>query len=1298
MSVEIDGVKGYEYQYLCTILIALSLIKNGYKNISLFIEKIEDAVFEITENENRKTIYFQGKKHDNDISLDDLCNWLAHFGDRQATDSLLSRLKDENTFVVFYSFGRCTDIVRDFAKYNRLSFLNETSLNSSFVEEFKTKLLSSITGTSPLMVQRKEHLNDVVSSLNDHKFKLLLKRVCISELYLNEKVEYEIGKILNSNFLIRPKDINNVISCLDKIVRNGRDSGEDIISDIKDIINKNSYKLIKNNQHYIAIPKYDEIMSCFEQNNVLLLTGLPFSGKTITAQYIAESYLKNGYNVKEVDELSGDEGATCFICNSYNDKRVVIISDPFGSYEKNRNSGTVKTKLEELISIHSSSDRRVIVTSRKDILHEVFGKNDTNDCEINGHKWFDLSMSDIKFAKQCWNEVFGSNDKSEVVFENISDLLAKENSVFIEAGEIYKLRNEYRTSDALYGISTSDLISKARTSSSQIAERIKEAGSNYLYAYITLSLCCNTIRGIKINDLPYVFSDVQVYPAINKKIYQGHCIILGGELSEIKTTFPEYPKDISLSSEIKNILEEFKNRGYIFINEGYVFWAHPIYHYAGKILLKSELSKTFNSTEKVECIVEHCLSSLNKNINICAMNIIDDCIGACEEKNKFLFNLVSLSLYSIFPASRDRALLILERNFDRLDLDRQDEVVKAINNDMNNEYLLWHDGEPFYNQDKNIYFDFCSFFESDEKNLLGDFIDLSVEDVHKALFSWQKNDLPFIFLKKCIKFDESIIRQQAIYLILKNHTNEIDNIDEYLINDENSNVIISACKGALESFDMLSNDNKEKLISFYCSQLKKVSVSIMSSHFLEDYFKEKCEVSCSNDEISAWCRIFTCYLMECPQRYVKVDEYHMGYSIEQIIKRKSEIDKIILVNLVAAWEYWLNKASCPNDYGMSIMDFMLNALNPDDRKVLYIQMLKSGKTSIITSHVYHIINNWEILSDDEKIFAENLIASDRRDVIWIKAMALTSKIIPSEISSLIIGCDVETMQQQEVISRMREINILEPCLNIFCGYPQPLWYNGYHHQNKRFWCEIISFILLGKIVDKAFEISVRLFIDDLYNSFSIFETSNLIWQCLLEDKTKRERVFKQLLRVSATQNQRNKKMWDEYLKKCDNEEFELTVKKIIENIEAIEYYQFNEFGILDQFDEKMFLDEIYSQIDKDYSIYKVCMTAYNMVKCIEDIKINLHDDSIFENFDEKPDDIMNEIKSVFEQKIIQLYHKYPPRMQFTNEIIKHAMNKLKMMTPRITDMIEKRRNELIDMGRARSNEFDDEYKLNNWIE
>ena len=87
MSVEIQGIKGYEYQYLATVYMALQYLSEDTVNI--YVEAEEDAKIIYGDPKMRKERFIQVKQHDKPVTFAEVCGWLGHFGNRQAARFLL---------------------------------------------------------------------------------------------------------------------------------------------------------------------------------------------------------------------------------------------------------------------------------------------------------------------------------------------------------------------------------------------------------------------------------------------------------------------------------------------------------------------------------------------------------------------------------------------------------------------------------------------------------------------------------------------------------------------------------------------------------------------------------------------------------------------------------------------------------------------------------------------------------------------------------------------------------------------------------------------------------------------------------------------------------------------------------------------------------------------------------------------------------------------------------------------------------------------------------------------------------
>jgi hypothetical protein len=146
MSVEIEGPKGYEFQYLITSAIAIQNL--SCQSLAVESEAGEDAKLSISINGTIHTVDVQVKSTTCDINIEQLCEWLNHFTARKSNENLLSKLlNDPNRIAVFACGGRCCDLLRGFIT-NFGDFLNHTQISRDLPNTFIASMRGHIVGMS----------------------------------------------------------------------------------------------------------------------------------------------------------------------------------------------------------------------------------------------------------------------------------------------------------------------------------------------------------------------------------------------------------------------------------------------------------------------------------------------------------------------------------------------------------------------------------------------------------------------------------------------------------------------------------------------------------------------------------------------------------------------------------------------------------------------------------------------------------------------------------------------------------------------------------------------------------------------------------------------------------------------------------------------------------------------------------------------------------------------------------------------------------------------------------------------
>ena len=556
MSVEIEGIKGYEYQYLATLYFSLKYLEKD--DLEIYIEDIEDARISFCDADIKKEIYLQVKMHKESISTEDMCSWLGHFGNRQSKKFLLSYISEHNNYAVFISDGRCSDGASKFIRNSNFHCQSESKFDGKYLNKFKDSLLKLYSKNSSLEKERNKCVCDFLTN-RSKELRNILQRVSVLELLTSEILQKKIRELLSTKFLVKPGDVNNVVHLLDECIRNGRDSGKDITKEIQEIISKFSQRILSSEIDYIPIPNQKNYEEILNKQHVLLITGMAFCGKTSTAKAIAQQYAQQGYEIRQTSDLDGDFGALSFLNKYSQDKRLLLLEDPFGSVELEKGALEIKEKICKLVVESASADRKIIVTTRLDLLLNGFNKKTISECNIaEEHKWFDQSMQDIEFAKEYWCNVYSEQKTSSEYFNNfLKWMQTKKLGIFLEIGEINNLKRKYPLIDVLRKTDYQAVFDDARISSQSIVDKLKKEDEKVILAYIALGCCCDTTRDVALDNLSFVLSKSTETPAIISKHSNdttGH-FSLG--IEENEPMFPKYSENMSW---IKAFLKVLKNK------------------------------------------------------------------------------------------------------------------------------------------------------------------------------------------------------------------------------------------------------------------------------------------------------------------------------------------------------------------------------------------------------------------------------------------------------------------------------------------------------------------------------------------------------------------------------------------------------------------------------------------------------------------------------------------------------------------------------------------------------------------
>ncbi|MGM2667019.1 hypothetical protein ACS2QR_03415 [Bacillus cereus group sp. Bce026] len=1311
MSVEKAGPKGYEYQYLVSVFIALELICKD--NIKIFIESEngEDLQVQFDENERTYIIDIQVKKRDQQIDLIEFSKWISHFEDRSSDKNLFTKLHSEkDRFVLYVTNSRCKDEVSNFVAGNiPINEALEAGISDELLQNIKINTLSNYSLTKKLSEKRHDFLKMYFSQLKNKELRSILKKYKIWDLQDADRIRGKISRILNQEFFVPQSKISTTILKLIEIIKLGRDTNDSISSNIVELLAKyKGTRVFEYDDNLVNRTEKKDCQQTLLSSHVLLLTGVSFCGKTYLAKEIAQEYQDKGFAVKVTNELRGDNGGLAFLRHTSPEDRLLVLEDPFGDVITNERAIEIVSDVKKLIK-NSDLHRKIIITTRKDILLDAMRKDSLNECSINTNIWFDLTVENVYFGKAMWQKYFGESNDSLRIFNKIREWLeGNEKTKFLQPGQIDHL---YRTQSSISELGKMDvdsIVNLARVDSDELAHKIELRGVNCKKLYIALGLSCNTYKYIHLDHLAFILSDLEETPSIKYEPENDFSVEYSFSEKEEEFKYPNYSRNSAINPDYIEELKYLKNHGYIKIDSHIktVIFTHPIYHFASKILFQSSIDDLFESDELLK-LVNRSLGALSKGANICTLMMLESYYA--KKKNQVIKSLMLKSLHSIYPSVRDRVIMFFDSRVNELSEEEGEEFVNFVGylKTVSDDVLLWKDGDPYFNiLNKRSLFGsgFCknddeyiaSIQEKIEKREI-----LSSEEMWAILNSSivaNKNAISLEILRQCLTYDEVFIREKAIFHLFEDYAFDFNDITEYLDYQEHPNVIYKLFRGALNSWNKYKYSSQQEIIDFYKSSLNVVSVAIRSLRFLENFEDQhitdginwpKLNNSETKELWLVWYDVFIELLNKFPSKYIVMNEPHMVTVASASLKYVTDKERII--NFTAAWMNWLDKYSeryLAKDYGMSVAEYLMEGTkeNFELRRGVFKSLLNSPKTSFITTNIKTLIDYWDYLSQVEKQLLLDLLNSERKDLRWLRAVALNRNQVPREVQIGIFGEALFEKNTDEILDKLIKYELLEYCINIHCGFPQPLWWNGYHHNNYKLWDKIIMEIISGDNYSRVFQISLREFIDSLYNHSAtrFLDGDKILTENLLSDEKKRSFVFERLLAETITQNQENKQLWDLLFANSNINEQKKYLDKIVKYIEAVQFYHTGEMDLYCIFDKAIIYNEIYPRIEEDSAICKFCT-------------IQLRYYEFEEELGDERSEIHQKIISLFKIYIKMAYDSKPPRMSLTNKIVLNTMMKLKIEDKEIEEKIKQISKNQSNVRKELAKDFDDHYEIENWI-
>ncbi|PEC80021.1 hypothetical protein CN277_18450 [Bacillus cereus] len=1139
LSVELSGPQGYEYQYLMTILVALEAYQYSGAQLIVEAEGGEDAELRIPNNGGIKTVEVQVKSEGAPLELRSITTWLAHFPDHNADNNLLSRIdSDDSRSALFIAKGRCTDETQLF-RTNSLVPHNSYPLVRDRVDNF-TKILSEcyIGRTGSLFENRHQFCELQSRSFSGRKRELqqLSKRIFVWEQMDTQIVKRNILSHLNTDHSIPQGQCESVLRMLDEAVKNARNEREDVMPEVVRILEKNASERMFIGYH-ISRPDIGVCYQQLKEQHVLLLTGISFCGKTHTAEFIAEKFRREGYVCSKVPTI---DDAIRFLNDISIENRLCILEDPFGGTELLPRSAETWGKLSTLTT-KTGNHRKLIVTSRIDLIQMVTRETDINKWKIQNFNWNDLTVYDSDLALLIWEHYCEVKQVSEDVKIKISQNL---NQSVLQPGQLRHLAHK-EPSD-LENKTTIELERMAKADAIQLGQAFINKRDNELeQLLIALGIGLSPTKGI---------SEDQIFKLTEK---------LG---IESRYRFEEKLEFLEAHGYIK-----FKNNSWQF--------THPTYYESAIFIIEHQ--GRFKQKRIID-MIDFAISSSSNSILLNIVKKFERLFITFAEFKSTILEQAFLCLNHKSPAVRDSVLPFIISQMAILEQGKQTTVMRYIENGGAEQLkLVWENGIPEIKEEsvfswrdmlgvrKNV-----DLAQEEIKNILEKLAHPDHADNVPSQEVWKvSNQLILLldkqtnvrYLKQLMTYDEEMIRNKAAYFIMLNFgdNSELTNV---VFQDPHPLVIKNAIRGCFQAWPTLLEETRQELIHLIFNVLKKPDICAAINNFMIKFSNKHKRDSINWEEVheswepvvwQLWARLFPAFLNSVPTRILEVDQ---GYLFTTLEASAEFLDDEMKIDIAQAWYNWLERYienKLPRDYGLGIANFLLKHIsNPDYRYSLGKQLLHFDDSNLVTVSLTEYISAWDKLSVDERSELLNVFRTDRGDLRWLWAIVLTRRNVPQEILNLEPGVSKILSQPIETWSESFPDNVLNDCLAVVTGYYSIFDHIGLVETDYETWSKV-TIQVFHKPYHLAFPIAIKWVINKAFRGDFEKEDAATIenaWRnlCGNTDKDIRDSCFNAILEETVRQNNPySEKLWVLFFEAIPEEEEHSYVAQIISHIERI---------------------------------------------------------------------------------------------------------------------------------------------------
>lgn len=1065
MSIATVGQAKYEYQDLVCLEFVLRFLD---ASVTCIVEPSggEDATLQVTLESGRFDIELQVKGAESRaaaVNLPVLAEYLAHFPASRSSGFLLDRLaSNDHRVVVLVCTQRATDDCAAFTVLN--NWRGELYRDDSITLDSARQLLAAIKSTkcdgklgSPLRQAREENLRTFAASASVPRLRRALQRLKILDRWGEEDVRRSLEYRLRIQLGIAVDLVGDVQNRLLKCLISAKASGTDVVPELCRILSDAKSPSITP-RAYVERGQEKAWCHALSRDRVLLLSGPPRCGKSDAACWIGAQLAREGFSPKRTGSL---EHAERVLLDESSGSAVVVLDDPLGAMYKD--DATVLRALHHLEQLMFSvpGNRRLVVAQSQEPLLAATRTQRLSDVKTAGYGWIDLGVFTSEFLQDVWHSCVTIYSVPENLKELVANGLRSARCSWAPGVLSHIAANSEGLVDPA---SASDVERLAQQSATQFGATLASSqDSESLLA--ALAIGTSELEAVPEPALAFILGEGG---AVTKPSALMSSICFGGESKQ--PSLPDYESQPALPSNAKGELIKLERHRVVFRAQDHsVLFSHPFYRAAARSVVERS---TVGQREDVLNAVRRGLFSLSPLASAAvARNLpwlymeVGSTLGIDEE----LVRAAKEGLKSYFLTTRDLCYRFLVRIAHESPKTYGHELPAWVNSikhvDING--IAWRGKSAFVPvgmsrsgmelltetrrvpPEEDVAHTLAAMEAGKTLPEMRDAVELL------RFFRGHPERLSSKILSRFFSYDEGVVRAEAAKLWLGLDRENDEELLGRLARDTHPLVAGKVCRTSLLAWSKYSDARKAEvlgLLNGYGQQPETAAVMLDEALRLfgdDEWLSDK--------PWDAYPQLIPNALRAFPVGF-RLSADRLYVTARQALKRMPAEQALLLAS---AWVEWLQRqldfGQLPDDYALGVWAAIVGTANfpVSERHSLLEELLSFTSTGCALVFVADVVDDWHALTAEEQGRVLAVLGSDRTDVVWLRAAAVTRGEVPPEVQRAVLGAeDVLSWAPDRLVEQI-PASLLHACVQLHSGNPQPLWYLGKHHGSET-WKSVVA--------------------------------------------------------------------------------------------------------------------------------------------------------------------------------------------------------------------------------------------------